>query len=115
MTVTIRPMLVVGLSGALIFPTAARASADVAEKNRTLSNERTSTVWAHPAWPSPIYARPDIHARRIGRLHFYTEDQFPEVYLLLSKHLDRSSREWIRLRMLGRPNGRVGWAPRSAF
>ncbi len=80
-----------------------------------LSNERTLTTWAHPLEPVPIYARPDTHARRLSHLHLETEDGFDEVYLLLASRVDMQGREWIRLRIPGRPNGRAGWVQRESL
>jgi hypothetical protein len=48
-------------------------------------------------------------------LHFYTEDNAREVYLLLRSHVDARGVEWIRLRVPGRPNGRTGWVRRRAL
>lgn len=80
-----------------------------------LSNERTSTTWAHPESVTSIYARPDTHARRVARVQLETEDRFREVYLLLASHTDPAGRVWIRLRIPGRPNGRTGWVLRGAL
>lgn len=88
-------------------------SAPAAPVTQQLSNERTLTTWAHPQEPGAIYARPELHARRVGSVHMETEDDFAEVYLLLSLYTDASGREWVQLRIPGRPNGRVGWAPRE--
>jgi hypothetical protein len=76
-----------------------------------LSNERTLTTWAHPLAPGGIYARPEPDAPLVGGVHMETEDGFPEVYLLLGSYTDAHGREWVELRIPGRPNGRVGWAP----
>ena len=35
------------------------------------------------------------------------------MYLLLSSHIDAQGREWIKLRIPGRPNGREGWVLRE--
>jgi L,D-transpeptidase catalytic domain len=78
-----------------------------------LSNERTLTTWAHPLESGAIYAQPESHARRVGSIHLETEDGFPEVYLLLNSNTDAQGREWIQLRIPGRPNGREGWVPRE--
>jgi hypothetical protein len=85
------------------------------EADVPLSNDRTLTTWAHPAESLPIYAHPSVHAREITRTHAYTEDGFPEVYELLDRRVDRTGHTWIRLRVPGRPNGRVGWVLRQAL
>jgi len=52
---------------------------------------------------------------RVARLHWDTEDGFPEVYLLLRAEWDVQGQEWIQLRIPGRPNGRVGWVLRESL
>jgi L,D-transpeptidase catalytic domain len=91
-------------------PAPAPATADAA-----LSDERMLTTWAHPLEAVPIYARPDTHSRRVSHLHLQTEDGFDEVYLLLSSHTDALGREWVRLRIPARPNGRTGWVQRESL
>jgi hypothetical protein len=81
----------------------------------TLSNERTFTRWAYVAEVETIFSAPLSTAPRVGSLHAYTEDGFPEVYLLLRARWDAAGREWIELRLPGRPNGRVGWVRREAL
>lgn len=78
-----------------------------------LSNERTFTRWAHITQVGPIRVRPSAHARAIARLHRYTEDGFAEVYLLLESRTAGSDQGWVKLRIPGRPNGRVGWVRRA--
>jgi hypothetical protein len=85
------------------------------EADVPLSNDRTVTTWAHPAESLPIYAHPSVHSREITRTHPYTEDGFPEVYELLDRRMDRTGHTWFRLRVPGRPNGRIGWALRQAL
>jgi hypothetical protein len=80
-----------------------------------LTNETTSTTWAHPVEEWPIYTKPETHAHKIARTHLLTEDGFEETYMLLSRHVDSAGREWVRLRIPGRPNGRVGWVLREAL
>jgi hypothetical protein len=94
----------------LALPTGAVAGA---ARTLILSNERTFTTWAHVAHASAIRARPTTSARRVARLHYYTEDNYPEVYLLLRAQWDSSGREWVKLRIPARPNGQVGWVLRS--
>ncbi len=84
-------------------------------QDRTLSNERTTTRWANAAYRGNIFSLPDTHSRHVGRLRWDTEDGFPEVYLLLRSHLDVQGREWVKLRVPGRPNGLIGWVRRQAL
>jgi hypothetical protein len=80
-----------------------------------LSNERTLTTWAHPLMHAPIYVHPDKRSRRIDHVRLETEDGLPEVYLLLEQRTDALAREWVRLRIPGRPNGRTGWVLREVL
>jgi hypothetical protein len=80
-----------------------------------LSDERTITRWAHTAEPAPIYAGPRASVERVSRLRWYTEDGFPEIYLVLGLHRDAAGQEWAKLRIPMRPNGRVGWVRREAL
>lgn len=80
-----------------------------------LSDERRLSRWAHPARLSDIYRRASSTSRRVGRLRFFTEDGFPEVYLLLKQYTDEHGREWVKIRIPKRPNGRQGWVPRDAL
>lgn len=81
----------------------------------SLSDERTFTQWANPAYRAPIYSRPDGGAQRIGRLHMLTEDGFPEVYVLLQEAVNQDAHSWIELRIPGRPNGKTGWVRQGAL
>ena len=80
-----------------------------------LSNERTITRWAHVVGEARIYAQPDRRSPRLSRLHFLTEDGFPEVYLLLRAQWDAHGNQWVKLRVPMRPNGRVGWVLRDTL
>ena len=81
--------------------------------NEQLSNETTVTRWASPFNAAPIRSEPSSSARKVGKLHFHTEDGPGEVYLTLQSKLDDKGEAWIQIRMLGRPNGRKGWVRES--
>ena len=78
-----------------------------------LSNERTQTTVASFRQASAIRARPAA-GRHIGALRSQTADKLPMVYLAL-KSTTVNGREWIQIRVPGRPNGRKGWVPRTAL
>jgi hypothetical protein len=90
----------------------ATAVAPVAPEER-LSDERTYTRWAHPLTTSLIRADPLPGASAVGRLHSLTEEGEPEVYLLLDQLTNTPGNTWVRLRVPGRPHGRIGWVRRS--
>ena len=99
--------------GARCEPTSRR---DGGTRSCKLSDERLVTRWAHPARLADIHRTP--HRARPGasaRLRFFTEDGFPEVYLLLREYTDRAGRDWVQIRVPKRPNGAVGWVPRDAL
>ena len=91
------------------------AAAPPAPLNGRLSNERTLSRWAYSVAAAPIFAAPAGHSRRVASLHLWTEDGFPEIYLLLASKVDAAGRRWIEVRIPMRPNGRVGWVARDAL
>jgi hypothetical protein len=95
-------------AGAPAAPPAKRLPAD-----QVLSNEWTFTRWANPGDTAFIRSGPGRGYGTITRLHWYTEDGFPEVYLVLRAHWDTHGQEWIEVRIPMRPNGRVGWVRRQ--
>lgn len=84
-------------------------------RDERLSNERTFTRWANMSRRIAVHARPTSTSKRITTLHALTEDGFPEVYLLLRTHWDSKGREWVRVRVPMRPNGRSGWVRREGL
>lgn len=84
-------------------------------RDQMLSNETTFTRWAYVDQTLWIHGAPEASSRRVGRLTWYTPDGFSSVYLLLRTHWDARGREWVELRIPGRPNGRTGWVQRGAL
>lgn len=80
-----------------------------------VSNERTRTLWGHAVERAPARKRPRTSARRVARLRYDTEDGFAEVYLVLARYTDAKGRQWLKVRLPMRPNGRTGWVPRRAI
>lgn len=80
-----------------------------------LSDELTLSRWAYSERRAKIYSRASLFAKRKGRLRLYTEDRFPEVYLLLEEYVDSKHRIWVKIRIPGRPNGRTGWVTRGSL
>jgi hypothetical protein len=80
-----------------------------------LSEERTMTRWAYPDTRGAIYSRPTGQAQRIGRLRWFTEDRLPEIYIALASWSDEHGTPWVQIRVPKRPNGIVGWVPRSSL
>jgi hypothetical protein len=83
--------------------------------DQVLSNETTFATWAYTYDTQPVYRQPSQTSPHFARLHWYTEDGFPEVYLVLSAHWDALGQEWLQIRVPMRPNGTTGWVLRSAL
>jgi hypothetical protein len=113
-------------ASALLAPAAAQAQApaDPAQQPQPtatpsgdviLSNLKTETRIAFPQSKQKIRKAPRKGARSIARLHFYTEDGLPEVYVALRQRKDAAGRSWVQVMVPGRPNGRKGWVPRRSL
>jgi len=88
--------------------------APAASADRRLSNERTETRWAHVEDTAAVHRAPDHGAPVVAHLRYNTEDGLPEVYVALrSRTVD--GREWVEVRVPGRPNCRTGWVRRPAL
>src|SRR5262249_17831815 len=79
------------------------------------SNEVTTTLWAHPGSTALIRYNPSSKSHGFRRLHLMTEDGFPEIYIALAKATDEFGKQWIKVRVPMRPNGKTGWVPRDAL
>lgn len=84
-------------------------------KHTKLSNERTLTRWAHARERAIARSKPRGAAHGVTRLHYDTEDGFPEVYLVLARYRDAAGRTWLKVRLPMRPNGKTGWVRRRAL
>jgi hypothetical protein len=80
-----------------------------------MSNERTQTRWAAALERALVRRHPSGAARTVARLHYYTEDGYPEVYLVLERFTDSNGQSWLKVRLPMRPNGRSGWVPQQAL
>jgi hypothetical protein len=80
-----------------------------------MSNERTRTRWAHAMERALARRHPSSGAHAVTRLHYDTEDGYPEVYLVLKRYTDTKGKQWLKVRLPMRPNGRSGWVPRGAL
>ncbi len=83
--------------------------------NERLSDEQRLTRYAGAVARATVRARPRSSGRRVGRLHFLSEDGAFEVYPVLESHVDERERTWLRVRLPMRPNGRSGWVSRDAL
>lgn len=83
--------------------------------NELLSNESTLTRWAHARVTAGVRREPNLDARAFTRLHRYTEDGLPEVYVVLRSYVDATGLTWLKIRVPMRPNGRRGWVPMNVL
>src|SRR4029450_10995162 len=106
-----RPRIAALLALAVAMVAPASASASMPSANPPgavqLSNERTTTRWAHPADLQPVFSRPSDKAHRVTRLRLLTEDELPEVYLVLARWKNDAGNTWLKIRVPMRPNGRT--------
>jgi len=75
----------------------------------------TVAEWAHPVHKATVRRLPSQTAARVARIHYLTEDGFPEVYPVLRRVSGRDARTWLRIHIPMRPHGRTGWVLRSAL
>jgi hypothetical protein len=80
-----------------------------------LSNRTTFTNWAYTNLTLVAKSKPGGKGRKVGKLHFNTEDGRPEIYLALQLYTDAKGNEWVQTQLPGRPNGRTGWVPREGL
>ena len=80
-----RTAALLALAVAAVAPASAAASTPSANPPGVvkLSDERTTTRWAHTADLQPVFSRPSDTAHRVASLRLLTEDKLPEVYLVL--------------------------------
>lgn len=91
----------------LALPASASAGAQPAGSERL--SGLTFAHWAHPEHRASVRRLPSQTSRRVARIHYLTEDRFPEVYAVLRRFTDPDGRTWLRIRIPMRPNGRTGW------
>lgn len=65
--------------------------------------------WSHAQSRAFVRTGPELGAPSIGRLRMLTEDGLPDVYAVFRFRTDDRGREWARVGLPGRPNGRRGW------
>jgi len=94
-------------------PTTPPAAADKPGAVTLVSDEETITRWAHPYNEAKIFKKPWRKSKVVGRLRLMTEDEFPEVYIVLQRTVAANGNEWLRIRIPARPNGQTGWVRRE--
>ena len=115
----VRALVTIGAVAAVVPATAAAAisagsAAGAMRPDRVLSNETTRTTWTIADVAVEIRTQPAPHATAITKLFFQSPDGFLQSYVLLRERFTKAG-TWVELRIPGRPNGRIGWVPRSAL
>jgi hypothetical protein len=96
-------------------PTATcRVTAPTCPSDKILSDETTSTTWAYDDVPNAIRQYPSNSSARVATLHANTEDDLPEVYIVLRER-QVAGVSWVEVRVPMRPNGRTGWVTLSSL
>jgi hypothetical protein len=73
-------------------------------------------AWAYPQTASIVHSDPSGSSSGVSKLHFLTELRTPEVYRVTGRVQGQDDDQtWLRIAVLGRPNGRVGWVPETAL
>jgi hypothetical protein len=72
-------------------------------------------AWAYPQTGSVVHSDPSSTSSTISKLHFLTELRAPEVYRVTGRLTQDDGQTWLRIAVLARPNGQVGWVPESAL
>jgi hypothetical protein len=82
-------------------------------KAKVVTREPGKTVVAETVLNGPARSSPDAHAAIITKLLYYTPDQQAlQTYLVIAS--ERVHHEtWLEIALAMRPNGRIGWVPRS--
>lgn len=106
--------LILTLSFSLSLAPAALASGPTAALSGPISDEQSTTYWAYSVEAVAIRATPSASGRVTGHLRLWTEDNFPEDYLVLAQRV-YPNETWFEVRIPGRPNGRKGWVPEEAL
>jgi hypothetical protein len=92
----------------------AAASGPIASLSGPISDEKSTTYWAYSVEAMAVRSAPTSSAPAVGQVHLWTEDGFPEDYVILAQAV-YPNRTWFKIRLPGRPNGRTGWVPEQAL
>src|SRR3954453_22541919 len=71
---------------------------------KRLSDQRPPSRRAYPSNHARVRSRPTGNARTVGTLHWLTEDNLPEIYLVLASWRDGHANTWVNIRVPKRPN-----------
>jgi lipoprotein-anchoring transpeptidase ErfK/SrfK len=103
------------LLAAAVVPAGAAASAAPPGTYQQLSNETTFTRFAYIDRVAGVYSQPTTRSRRVAKLQWYTESNYPEPYPELESYTNAKGGVWIEVRVPGRPNGRTGWVEKNTL
>ena len=72
-------------------------------------------AWAYPQTGAIVRSDPTSSSTSLSKLHFLTELRAPEVYRVTGRVTQDDGQTWLRIDVLGRPNGRTGWVLEDAL
>ena len=81
---------------------------------RTLTRWHDAGYWIHPRAEAWVHVAPSLRSHKFVQLHMTTEDDYPEVYLVLRRITLANGVTWLKIAVPMRPNGRTGWIVKSA-
>lgn len=81
--------------------------------DQRLSDERASSRWAYVLDDTTARVTPDAAGRAITRLRRTTEDDTPNLALVLKQRTLPDGAVWVLVRLPRRPNNTVGWVWRE--
>lgn len=101
---------------AVIALTSAGAAADVLDVADEQDLHRLGAASHYAFIDAPVTARvgPYWDKTHVARVGTRTQDGTNELVMILAQVLDSDARSWLKVRLPVRPNGTVGWIPRSA-
>lgn len=80
-----------------------------------LSSPGGVTRWAHAVTRAPARLNPVTRSHEVAHLRLNTEDNLPEVYVVLESRVGAEGKTWIKVRIPMRPRARRGWVRRDAL
>jgi lipoprotein-anchoring transpeptidase ErfK/SrfK len=98
---------------ALVPANAAGARATSVPGEENLNWLGHSSRYAFLDVPVTARAAPYWNQAHVARIGTRTEDRTNELVLILARVRDPQGRQWLKVRLPVRPNGTVGWIPRS--
>jgi hypothetical protein len=109
----VRRAVIAGVAALAVAAPAVGTTANAA--GATLSRPGHVSRWAFVETATVARVSPSTSAKTVGRLGLKTEDRTSELVLALQDKTDSLGRDWVRVRLPERPNGKTGWVRRETL